>query len=48
MNTQLLKVWVPLRASKEGEGPAERGLKIANQQRGDHGELIGKEGEAER
>lgn len=39
---QSLKVWVPLRVSKEGEGPADRGMKVANQQRGVHGELIGK------
>lgn len=40
--TQPLKVWVPLRVSKEGEGPADGGIKVANQQRGGHGELIGK------
>ena len=42
MNTQLLNVWVPLRASEEGVDPAERGLKVANQRRGDHEELIGR------
>lgn len=47
-NTQLLKVWVPLRVSKEGVGPSERGLKVTDPQRGGHGELIGKEGEATR
>lgn len=48
MNTQQLKVWVLFRARRKGEGPAERGLKVASQQRGGHGELIGKEGEAAR